>query len=65
MLVGIIVVELLVVALVWGFIYGADTRGTTTYEQELEDRSQLEAIQTWNQKRQKRKQEKQKRKKRP
>lgn len=37
----------LCIGLVWGLVYGADQRETTTYEQELEDASQLEAIQKW------------------
>lgn len=44
---------LLMIALIWGFIYGAHTSGQNQYEQELEDRSQLEAIQQWNRKKRK------------
>lgn len=37
----------LCIGLVWGLVYGADQREKNTYEQELEDASQLEAIQKW------------------
>lgn len=47
---GIVIIGVLCAGLALGLICGAGNRERTTYEKELDDASQLEAIQKWREK---------------